>query len=154
VLVAIFQWGWLAGLLGLDALGYIDPAVPPLVFAIVFGLSMDYQVFLLTRIREHWRRTGDSKRAVAEGLAASARTITAAAVTIASVFAIFAFTGVSTVQQTGVGCAVAILIDATLVRLVMVPASMQLLGERNWWQPGWLKSPIKARPAERLGTPT
>ena len=135
VLVAVFQWGWLAGPLGLDALGYIDPAVPPLVFAIVFGLSMDYQVFLLTRIRERWDEHGDTPQAVAEALSASARTITAAAVTVATVFATFVFTGVSTVQQTGLGCAVAILVDATLVRLVLVPSTMQLLGERNWWQP-------------------
>jgi uncharacterized membrane protein YdfJ with MMPL/SSD domain len=154
VLVAIFQWGWLAGPLGLDALGYIDPAVPPLVFAIVFGLSMDYQVFLLTRIRERWQKHGDSQLAVGEALASSARTITAAAVTIAAVFATFAFTGVSTVQQTGVGCAVAILIDATLVRLVMVPSAMQLLGDRNWWQPKWLRRPASGPAAERLGGPT
>jgi uncharacterized membrane protein YdfJ with MMPL/SSD domain len=154
VLVAVFQWGWLAGPLGLDSLGYIDPAVPPLVFAIVFGLSMDYQVFLLTRIRERWREHGDTPRAVAEALGDSARTITAAAVTIAAVFATFAFTGVSTVQQTGVGCAVAILIDATLVRLVMVPSSMQLLGDRNWWHPRWLRSSTLASPIERTGART
>jgi uncharacterized membrane protein YdfJ with MMPL/SSD domain len=153
VLVAIFQWGWLAEPLGLDALGYIDPAVPLLVFAIVFGLSMDYQVFLLTRIRERWREHGDSRRAVADGLAASARTITAAAVTIAAVFATFAFTGVSTVQQTGIGCAVAILIDATLVRLVLVPASMQLLGDRNWWQPRWMRRLGAEPPPDRLRSP-
>jgi RND superfamily putative drug exporter len=152
VLVAIFQWGWLAEPLGLDALGYIDPAVPPLVFAIVFGLSMDYQVFLLTRIRERWRGHGDSQRAVEEALATSARTITAAAVTIVAVFATFAFTSVSTVQQTGVGCAVAILLDATLVRLVMVPSAMQLLGDRNWWQPKWLSRFGPGQPAEQLGT--
>jgi uncharacterized membrane protein YdfJ with MMPL/SSD domain len=154
VLVAIFQWGWLAGPLGLDALGYIDPAVPPLVFAIVFGLSMDYQVFLLTRVRERWQEHGDSSRAVAEALASSARTITAAAVTIAAVFATFILTGVSTVQQTGLGCAVAILLDATLVRLVLVPSAMQLLGDRNWWRPSWLRRPRVAAPIERLGAPT
>jgi RND superfamily putative drug exporter len=151
VLVAIFQWGWLAGPLGLDALGYVDPAVPLLVFAIVFGLSMDYQVFLLTRIRERWAQHGDTPVAVAEALASSARTITAAAVTIAAVFATFVFTGVSTVQQTGVGCAVAILIDATLVRLVLVPATMQLLGEWNWWQPfrrGPARRPVRPRSAQ------
>jgi putative drug exporter of the RND superfamily len=115
---------------------------------------MDYQVFLLTRIRERWREHGDTRRAVAEALGESARTITAAAVTIAAVFATFAFTGVSTVQQTGVGCAVAILIDATLVRLVMVPASMQLLGDRNWWQPRWLRSSAFASPIERTGAQT
>ena len=154
VLVAVFQWGWLAEPLGLDALGYIDPAVPPLVFAIVFGLSMDYQVFLLTRVRERWQEHGDSSRAVAEALASSARTITAAAVTIAAVFATFVFTGVSTVQQTGLGCAVAILIDATLVRLVLVPSAMQLLGDRNWWQPKPLRSRAPRARAERLGAPT
>jgi uncharacterized membrane protein YdfJ with MMPL/SSD domain len=150
VLVAVFQWGWLAEPLGLDALGYIDPAVPPLVFAIVFGLSMDYQVFLLTRVRERWLEHGDSQRAVAEALARSARTITAAAVTIAAVFATFVFTGVSTVQQTGLGCAVAILIDATLVRLVLVPSAMHLLGDRNWWQLRWPRRLARGTVGERL----
>ena len=99
------------------------------MLAIVFGLSMDYEVFLLSRIRERWSATGDPRGSVAEGLQASARTITSAALIMASVFLVFVGTGVPSIQQLGVGCAVAILLDATLVRLVLVPAAMELLGE-------------------------
>jgi uncharacterized membrane protein YdfJ with MMPL/SSD domain len=135
VLVAVFQLGWIDGFLGFQSNGYIDALTPPLVLAIVFGLSMDYEVFLLSRIRERWAVTGDPRRAVAEGLQASAKTITSAALIMASVFAVFVGTGVPSIQQLGVGCAVAIVLDATLVRLVLVPAAMELLGDWNWWLP-------------------
>jgi uncharacterized membrane protein YdfJ with MMPL/SSD domain len=135
VLVAVFQLGWIDGFLGFESNGYVDALTPPLVLAIVFGLSMDYEVFLLSRIRERWAATGDPRRAVAEGLQASARTITSAALIMASVFAVFTLTGVPSIQQLGVGCAVAIALDATLVRLVLVPAAMELLGAWNWWLP-------------------
>ena len=115
--------------------GEVDTIVPPLVLAVVFGLSMDYEVFLLTRIRERWLASGDTARAVAEGLATSARTITSAALIMVAVFLVFVGTGVPSVQQLGLGCAVAIALDATLVRLVLVPAAMELLGEWNWWLP-------------------
>ncbi len=135
VLVGVFQLGWLDGLLGFDSPGYIDALTPPLVLAIVFGLSMDYEVFLLSRIRERWAATGDPRGSVAEGLQGSARTITSAAIIMASVFAVFVGTGVPSIQELGFGCAVAILLDATLVRLVLVPAAMELLGHWNWWLP-------------------
>ena len=135
VLVAVFQLGWIDGFLGFQSDGYIDALTPPLILAIVFGLSMDYEVFLLSRIRERWAVTGDSRTAVAEGLQASAKTITSAALIMACVFAVFVLTGVPSIQQLGVGCAVAIALDATLVRLVLVPAAMELLGDWNWWLP-------------------
>ncbi len=136
VLVGVFQLGWVDGLFGFQSTGYIDALTPPLVLAIVFGLSMDYEVFLLSRIRERWAATGDPRSSVAEGLQASARTITSAALIMASVFAVFVGTGVPSIQELGLGCAVAIIIDATLVRLVLVPATMELLGRWNWWLPG------------------
>jgi len=121
--------------------GTVDTITPPLVLAVVFGLSMDYEVFLLSRIRERFNATGDTTRAVAEGLAASAKTITSAALIMVAVFMVFVSTGVPSIQQIGLGTAVAIALDATLVRLVLVPAAMELLGRWNWWLP---------KPLERL----
>jgi uncharacterized membrane protein YdfJ with MMPL/SSD domain len=135
VLVAIFQYGWLDGLLGYHSLGYIQAMTPPLLLAITFGLSMDYEVFLLSRIRERYEATGDSKAAVAQGLAASARTISSAALIMVAVFAVFAGTGVASVKEIGLGLAVAIALDATIVRLILVPATMELMGKWNWWLP-------------------
>ena len=113
-------------------------ADPALLLAIVFGLSMDYEVFMLSRIKERYQATGDNRLAVGQGLAASAGTITSAALIMVAVFTIFAFTGVPQIKEIGVGLAVAIFLDATIVRLVLVPATMELLGDRNWWLPGWL----------------
>jgi uncharacterized membrane protein YdfJ with MMPL/SSD domain len=138
VLVAVFQWGWLEGALGLEELGALDTLTPPLVLAVVFGLSMDYEVFLLSRIKERYDEHGDNRRAVAEGLASSAGTITSAAVIMVAVFSVFVLTGVPSIQQLCLGTAVAIAIDATLVRLILVPAAMELMGRWNWWLPGWL----------------
>jgi uncharacterized membrane protein YdfJ with MMPL/SSD domain len=138
VLVAIFQWGWLDGLLGFESQGALDTINIPLIFAIVFGLSMDYEVFLMSRIRERYMVHGDNERAVAEGLSTSARTISSAALIMTSVFAVFVLTGVPSIKELGVGCAVAIALDATLVRLILVPAAMKLMGEWNWWFPSWL----------------
>jgi uncharacterized membrane protein YdfJ with MMPL/SSD domain len=138
VLVAIFQWGWLDGFLGFESQGALDTINIPLIFAIVFGLSMDYEVFLMSRIRERYMVHGDNERAVAEGLSTSARTISSAALIMTSVFAVFVLTGVPSIKELGVGCAVAIALDATLVRLILVPAAMKLMGEWNWWFPSWL----------------
>jgi uncharacterized membrane protein YdfJ with MMPL/SSD domain len=135
VLVAVFQWGWVDSLLGYHHLGYINTLTPPFLLAIVFGLSMDYEVFLLTRVRERYDATGDTARAVSEGLSGSARTISSAALIMVSVFAVFAFTGVPSVKEIGLGLAVAIALDATLVRLVLVPATMRVMGRWNWWLP-------------------
>jgi uncharacterized membrane protein YdfJ with MMPL/SSD domain len=138
VLVAIFQWGWFDGILGFESLGALDTINVPLIFAIVFGLSMDYEVFLMSRIRERYMEHGDNERAVAEGLASSARTISSAALIMSSVFAVFVLTGVPSIKELGLGCAVAIALDATLVRLILVPAAMKLFGDWNWWMPLWL----------------
>jgi uncharacterized membrane protein YdfJ with MMPL/SSD domain len=135
VLVTVFQWGWFDSLLGFHHLGYVSTMTPPFLLAIVFGLSMDYEVFLLTRVRERYDATGDTRRAVGEGLAGSARTISSAALIMVCVFAVFAFTGVPSVKEIGLGLAVAIALDATLVRLVLVPAVMELMGRWNWWLP-------------------
>jgi uncharacterized membrane protein YdfJ with MMPL/SSD domain len=135
LLVVVFQYGWLDGLTGYHSLGYINTMTPPFLLAIVFGLSMDYEVFLLSRIRERYNATGDNTRAVAEGLRGSARTISSAALIMVAVFAVFAFTGVPSVKEIGLGLAVAIALDATLVRLVLVPATMEIMGRWNWWLP-------------------
>jgi uncharacterized membrane protein YdfJ with MMPL/SSD domain len=138
ILVAVFQWGWLDSVLGFESLGALDTINVPLIFAIVFGLSMDYEVFLMSRIRERYLAHGDNERAVAEGLASSARTISSAALIMSSVFAVFVLTGVPSIKELGLGCAVAIALDATLVRLILVPAAMKLMGRWNWWMPSWL----------------
>jgi RND superfamily putative drug exporter len=134
VLVAIFQWGWLDWT-GYHAPGYVETIVPALVLAVTFGLSMDYEVFLLTRIRERWLDHGDNERAVAEGLTRSARIITSAAAVMVAVFFAFVVAGAPSLKELGAGLGVAILLDATLVRLLIVPAAMRLLGEWNWWMP-------------------
>ncbi len=138
ILVAIFQWGWFDGLLGFESQGALDTINVPLIFAIVFGLSMDYEVFLMSRIRERYMEHHDNERAVAEGLSTSARTISSAALIMTSVFAVFVLTGVPSIKELGLGAAVAIALDATLVRLILVPAAMKLLGDWNWWFPSWL----------------
>jgi uncharacterized membrane protein YdfJ with MMPL/SSD domain len=138
VLVTIFQWGWIDGFLGFEGQGALDTINVPLIFAVVFGLSMDYEVFLMSRIRERYMRHGDNERAVAEGLSSSARTISSAALIMTSVFAVFVLTGVPSIKELGLGCAIAIALDATLVRLILVPAAMKLMGAWNWWMPSWL----------------
>ena len=138
VLVAVFQWGWFDSLLGFESQGALDTINVPLIFAVVFGLSMDYEVFLMSRIRERYLRHGDNERAVAEGLSSSARTISSAALIMTAVFAVFVMTGVPSIKELGLGCAIAIALDATLVRLILVPAAMKLMGNWNWWMPSWL----------------
>ena len=137
VLVAIFQWGWGADLIGIDS-GPIEAIAPLMLFAIVFGLSMDYEVFLLSRVREEYDKTGDSATAVADGLAATARVITAAAAIMVVVFGSFMFEDDRIAKLFGIGLALAVLLDATVVRMLLVPATMELLGDRNWWMPAWL----------------
>jgi uncharacterized membrane protein YdfJ with MMPL/SSD domain len=128
--------------------GNLSTITPPLVLAVVFGLSMDYEVFLLSNIRERWRVSGDTRLAVAEGLTASAKTITSAALIMVAVFAVFVLTGVPSIAEIGLGCAVAIALDATIVRLILVPAAMELLGRWNWWLPGPLARLLPSRPWE------
>jgi uncharacterized membrane protein YdfJ with MMPL/SSD domain len=135
VLVMVFQYGWFDGLLGFESLGYVNAMTPPFLLAIVFGLSMDYEVFLLSRIRERFDATGDNRTAVAQGLRASAGTISSAALIMVAVFAVFAGTGTPSIKEIGVGMSVAIALDATLVRLILVPATMEIMGRWNWWLP-------------------
>ena len=137
IIVAIFQWGWLGSFFGIEG-APIEPFIPMMMFAIVFGLSMDYEVFLLSRVKEEFDRTGDPVGSVADGLASTARVITAAAAIMVVVFGSFVLEDDRIIKLFGTGLAVAIFLDATIVRMVLVPATMELLGSRNWWLPGWL----------------
>jgi RND superfamily putative drug exporter len=137
VIVALFQWGWLSAVTGVEP-GPIESWAPMMLFAVVFGLSMDYEVFLLSRVREEWHRTGDSRTSVADGLAATAKVITAAAAIMVVVFGSFLLENDRVLKMMGTGLATAILLDATVVRMLLVPATMELLGDKNWWLPRWL----------------
>ncbi len=139
VIVAIFEWGWGASLIGLHTTLPIPAYVPMLVFCIVFGLSMDYEVFLLSRVHEVWLGTGDPHRSVAIGIGATARVITTAAAIMVVVFTSFVLNPDPTVKMLAIGMAVAVLIDASLVRMILVPSVMALLGARAWWMPRWLE---------------
>ncbi|MBX6388014.1 MAG: MMPL family transporter [Frankia sp.] len=136
--VAVFQWGWGVDLLGLPHAVPMSSWLPLLMFAVLFGLSMDYEVFLLSRIREEWLATGDPRGSVVRGLARTGRVITSAGLIMIAVFAGFALDPDVTVKMVGVGMAVAVLVDMTVIRMVLVPATMALLGRANWWLPGWL----------------
>ena len=139
VIVAIFQWGWGKDLIGVETTAPIEAWVPMMLFTILFGLSMDYEIFLLSRIREEYVKTGDNALAVANGLAQTARVITAAAAIMVTVFLSFVFGfDERAIKLFGMGLAVAIFVDATIVRMVLVPATMELLGNANWWLPKWL----------------
>ncbi len=138
VVVAVFQWGWGKDLIGIDRVGPIESFAPMMMFAILFGLSMDYEVFLLSRVREEWIRTNDNAVSVADGLATTAKVITAAAAIMISVFLSFVLGDNRVIKLFGLGLACAIFIDATVVRMLLVPATMELLGPANWWLPRWL----------------
>ena len=137
IVVALFQWGWLSDITGVQP-APIEPWAPMMLFAVTFGLSMDYEVFLLSRVREEWHRSGDSRMSVADGLAATAKVITAAAAIMVVVFGSFLLENDRVLKLMGTGLATAILLDATIVRMLLVPATMELLGDRNWWLPRWL----------------
>ncbi len=168
VIVAAFQFGWGGSILGVSA-GPIEAWVPMMIFAIVFGLSMDYEVFLISAIREHYDKSGDNAQAVADGLESTARVITAAALIMVFVFGSFVVSDVRALKLIGLGLAVAVAIDASIVRIILVPATMELLGKANWWLPKWLdkllpqinvegetlsdediERPPRARPHQRL----
>jgi len=154
VIDAAFQWGWLGHGLTKGRTGPIDPWIPIMLFTILFGLSMDYELFLMSRVREHWIRHHDSRAAVTDGLASTARVITAAAAIMVCVFASFALSDVRPLRMFGLGMATAVLVDATVVRLVLVPSVMQLLGGVAWSIPSWLDrllptAPVDASPKAR-----
>ncbi|MFJ8746726.1 MMPL family transporter [Embleya sp. NPDC127516] len=138
IMVAVFQWGWGGALIGLEATVPIVSFIPMFLFAILFGLSMDYEVFLLSRVREEYLRTGDNGTAIVEGVSGTARIITSAALIMVAVFTSFAVADDPSIKMFGLGLATAIFIDATVVRMVLVPATMTLLGRANWWLPKWL----------------
>jgi RND superfamily putative drug exporter len=147
LLVMVFQWGWGADLIGLESTVPILSFVPLFMFAILFGLSMDYEVFLLSRVREEYERTGDTAEAVVRALGSTGRTITSAALIMIAVFSGFVLAPDPLTKMMGLGLASAILIDATIVRMLLVPATMTLLGARNWWLPQWLDRLLPGRPS-------
>ena len=138
ITVAVFQWGWFSEFLGVASTGPIFPFLPIMVFSILFGLSMDYQVFLVSRMQEEWARTGDNRAAVRRGLAGSGRVVVIAAAIMASVFLAFVPSTNATIKLFGLALASAVIIDAFIVRLVLVPSLMTMLGKVNWWLPGWM----------------
>ena len=143
VIVWVFQWGHLSGLLGFTSTGTIDPTMPILLAAIVFGLSMDYEMFLLSRIRERYDETGDNTAAVAGGLQRTGGMITSLAFLLIIVVGLFSLSGITFIKLLGVGMIVSLVVDATVVRVMLVPATMRLLGRASWWAP---------RPLRRLYT--
>jgi putative drug exporter of the RND superfamily len=138
VMAVAADGGWLGGLVGIDSATPVPAWLPMMMFAVLFGLSMDYEVFLLSRVREEYVRTGDNRTAVADGLANTARVITAAAAIMVTVFGAFVLEDAVFLKLAGLGLATAVLVDATIVRMILVPATMELLGDRNWWLPRWL----------------
>ncbi|HKB29244.1 MAG TPA: MMPL family transporter, partial [Streptosporangiaceae bacterium] len=152
VIVWIFQEGHLSGLLRFTPAGWIDPTMPILMFAIIFGLSMDYEVFLLSRIRERYDVTGDNRAAVASGLQRTGGVITSAALLLIIVIGAFSASGIGFIKLLGVGMIIALVIDASVVRVLLVPATMRLLGRANWWAPRPLRR-VYARYGIREGEP-
>jgi RND superfamily putative drug exporter len=149
VLIVVFQWGWGEWLLRFDSWGGVDLTTPVLLFVFVFGLTMDYEVFLLARIKEEYDRTGNNDKAVLAGITRSGNVVTAAAVCITIVFLGFAAGGLVAVKEIGVGMAVAVVLDVTVVRGLLLPAVMTMLGEWNWWAPGPLRRLLPQRPVNR-----
>ncbi|MFF1296267.1 MULTISPECIES: MMPL family transporter [unclassified Streptomyces] len=154
IMVAVFQWGWGGALIGLEATVPIVSFIPTFLFAILFGLSMDYEVFLLSRVREEYLRTGDNGTAIVEGVSGTARIITSAALIMVAVFLSFAVAEDPSTKMFGLGLATAIFIDATVVRMVLVPATMTLLGRTNWWLPKWLDRMLPRGPVGTDDTAT
>ncbi|HEX3277152.1 MAG TPA: MMPL family transporter, partial [Thermoleophilaceae bacterium] len=150
VMTLAAKGGGFSNLIGIDHEVPIAPFMPVMMFAILFGLSMDYEVFLISRIREEYLKDGDTRRAIADGLAKTARVITAAAAIMVVVFLAFLAAPDVFLKLFGIGLAAAIFLDATLVRMVLVPAVMQLLGDRNWWIPGWLERALPSLDVERM----
>jgi RND superfamily putative drug exporter len=135
ILVSVFQWGWFGGLFGVNRAGPVEAFLPVMMFAILFGLSMDYQVFLVSRMHEEWLRTGDNRTAVRLGLARTGKTITAAALIMIVVFASFILGGQRIIKEFGLGLAAGVLVDAIVIRMAIVPSVMFIFGKANWWFP-------------------
>jgi RND superfamily putative drug exporter len=144
-LVWIFQDGNLSALLGFQPLGFVETTQPVILFCVLFGLSMDYEVFLLSRMKEVWDRTGDNVEAVARGLERSGRIVSSAALIVVVVASSFAFADIVLIKALGIGVAVAVALDATVVRALLVPATMRLLGKWNWWMPARLERVVGSR---------
>jgi RND superfamily putative drug exporter len=144
-LVWIFQDGNLSALLGTRPLGFVETTQPVILFCVLFGLSMDYEVFLLTRMRETWQATGDNPTAVATGLERSGRIVTSAALIVIVVAGSFAFADIVLIKALGIGMAIAVALDATVIRALLVPATMRLLGRWNWWMPAALERFVAGR---------
>ncbi|MFJ2737614.1 MMPL family transporter [Streptomyces sp. NPDC087317] len=154
VLVAVVQWGWLGPALGFPTAMPVTTWVPMMIFPVLFGLSMDYEVFLISRVREEYERTGDTRTAVARGMARTAKVITAAAAIMVAVFTTSLLGPDVAVKQGGLGMAVAVLVDATVIRLILVPAVMELCGDTNWWMPGRRTRRTTTAPDTRVGEET
>ena len=163
VIVAIFQWGWLGGLIGVQQ-GPIESFIPVMLFAIVFGLSMDYEVFLISRMHERWVHTGDDQRAVQEGLALTGRVVTAAAAIMVCVFLSFMLGEDRVIKEFGLSLASAVFLDALVIRCLLLPAVLSIVGARTWQIPAWLgraaaapehrgQRPLRHRASARRGTP-
>ena len=148
-LVWIFQDGNLSGPLGFQPLGFVETTQPVILFCVLFGLSMDYEVFLLSRMKEVWDRTGDNAEAVAGGMERSGRIVSSAALIVVVVASSFAFADIVLIKALGIGVAVAVALDATVVRALLVPATMRLLGKWNWWMPARRREPRLSRPRRR-----
>jgi putative drug exporter of the RND superfamily len=153
IMVAVFQWGWGGALIGLEATVPIVSFIPMFLFAVLFGLSMDYEVFLLSRVREEYLRTGDNNTAIVRGISGTARVITSAALIMVAVFLSFAIAEDPSTKMFGLGLATAIFIDATVVRMILVPATMTLLGKANWWLPPWLDRMLPQSPVDTDAEP-
>jgi RND superfamily putative drug exporter len=149
-LVWIFQDGNLSALLGFQPLGFVETSQPVILFCVLFGLSMDYEVFLLSRMKEVWDRTGDNREAVARGLERSGQIVTSAALIVVLVAGSFAFADIVLIKALGLGMAIAVALDATVVRALLVPATMRLLGHWNWWVPDRLARWLRRLPAPEL----
>jgi RND superfamily putative drug exporter len=152
-MVAVFQWGWLGTGIDNGATAPVDPWIPLMLFALLFGFSMDYQVFLISKIREEWVSGAGDSAAVTRGLAATGRVITSAAAIMICVFGAFVLGDLRVLRVIGLGMAVAVLLDATVVRMVLMPAVLQLMGRANWWFPSRLERTIPSFLSEVQAVP-
>ncbi|WJH37218.1 MMPL family transporter [Paenibacillus sp. CC-CFT747] len=144
IVVSVFQHGYGADWLNITSTGYVMATLPVIIFCVVFGISMDYEVFLISRIMEEYEKTGDNERSTAEGLKKTGSLITSAAFILVVVVGSFIFTDIEIIKALGIGLSCAVFIDATLIRVIMVPALMKLLGRANWWAPRWIKGKTPA----------